>query len=143
VDRNKELAEDLTSEIFMKALENFDSYDQERPFAVWIYRIAHNHLADFYKKVKAKTVPIEEAVNEIKSPVNFIREIDLNLDMGKVKTALTNLPQKQKEVIMMKYLDDLENTEIAAIMNTTEDNVRVMQHRALQGLKFQLSFLSA
>lgn len=140
VGKKRELAEDLTSEIFMKALENFEKYDHVRPFAVWIYRIAHNHLVDYYKKVKAEIVPIEEVENELRLNVKYQEELDNELDLEKVKEALEKLPDSQKEVVMMKYINDLTNPEIAEILNTNEAHVRVLQHRALSSLKSKLSF---
>ena len=89
--RNKELAEDLTSEIFMKALENFESFDRTRPFAVWIYRIAHNHLTDFYKKAKRQIVPIEDVAHEIKSSESIPQDVSVAMDLEKIEKVLDDL----------------------------------------------------
>lgn len=133
----------MTSEIFIKALENFDKYDHVRPFAVWIYRIAHNHLVDYYKKYKAEIVPIEDVENELKINTKYQEELDNEQSLEKVKAALEHLPETQKEVVMMKYMNDLTNPEIAEILDTNEAHIRVLQHRALGALKSELKFITS
>jgi RNA polymerase sigma-70 factor (ECF subfamily) len=140
--RNKELAEDMTSEIFLKALENYGDFDHSRPFAVWIYRIAHNHLVDFYKKMKFEMMDIEEVANEIKAKSDIEMEIETRLNTGNVTEVLDDLPRLQKEVIVMKYVNDLTNPEIAQILDTNEAHVRVLHHRALKWLKTRLAYVT-
>jgi len=142
VGRKKELAEDLTSEIFMKALEKFEDFDHARPFAVWIYRIAHNHLVDYYKKMKFEMMDIEEVANELKGNDDQKYELEVKMNLDKVSGVLEELPRMQKEVIVMKYVNDLTNPEIAEILDTNEAHIRVLQHRALQALKTRLSFVT-
>lgn len=142
VDRNKALAEDLTSEIFLKAYEKFEGFDHERSFGVWIYRIAHNHLADHYKKLKPVIVPIEDAEHAIKSASSPEKELATSMNMEKVGSALSVLPENQKNVFVMKFFNELSNTEIAQILNITEEHIRVLQHRALQTLRLRLGYLN-
>lgn len=142
VGRNKELAEDLTSEVFLKAMEHFDSFDESKLFLVWIYRIAHNHVVDFYKKAKMDTVDIEDVVNEVKTIPTFTNELNSKIDLEKVGSALEKLPPNQKDVMVMKYMHDLDNPQIAHILQISEAHLRVLHHRALQALKKQLSFFS-
>ena len=142
VGRQKELAEDLTSEIFLKALQKFNDFDHGRPFAVWIYRIAHNHLVDYYKKAKYEMMDIEEVANEIRTNDDLRYELEVKMNLDKVSGILKELPHMQKEVVVMKYVNDLTNTEIAEILDTNEAHVRVLQHRALQKLKTKLAFVT-
>jgi RNA polymerase sigma-70 factor (ECF subfamily) len=142
VGRDKELAEDLTSEIFLKALEKFENFDQKRPFAVWIYRIAHNHLIDHYKKQNLEMMDIEELANELKANSNLVNELERKMNASRVTEVLEELPPLQKEVIMMKYLNDLSNPEIAEILDTNEAHVRVLHHRALKWLKTKLAYVT-
>ena len=142
IGRDKDLAEDMTSEIFLKALENFDSYDHTRPFAVWIYRIAHNHLVDYYKKFKTEVVPIDEKENQLGYDDNFEKELENAINFEQVKKGLKDLTPMQKEVILMKYTNDLSNKEIAEILKTNEVHIRVLHHRALSLLKSNYSHLN-
>lgn len=142
VGRNRELAEDLTSEVFLKAYENFESFDHRRPFAVWIYRIAHNHLVDYYKKSKTEIVPIEDAENDLKTLPTVEKDFDVKLDLEKIGLVLDTLPEQQRDVLMMKYFNDLTNPEIANILSINEAHIRVLQHRGLQTVKTKLSFIT-
>jgi len=140
--RDRELAEDLTSEVMIKAYEAFDDFDQSKNFSVWIYRIAHNHLVDHYKKVKKEIVAIEDAENELEKDEKIVENTDSKLSMEQVEMVLEMLPDQQKEIIMMKYFQELSHKEIAGIMDMTEAHVRVLAHRALEMLKKRLSFLT-
>jgi RNA polymerase sigma factor (sigma-70 family) len=140
VGRNRELAEDMTSEVFLKAMENFETFDQEKNFGVWVYRIAHNHLVDYFRKAKMDTVEIEEVIDLIKDKGDLVNELDVKLSMEQVMSQLESIPQLQKEVILLKYVNDLENEEIAKVLNTNEAHVRVLQSRALGNLKIKLSY---
>lgn len=142
VGRDKALAEDMTSEIFLKALENFSTYDHQRPFAVWIYRIAHNHIVDYYKKFKAEIVPIDEQENQLGYDHNFEKELEVAINFEHLRQGLKSLTPMQKEVIVMKYVNDLSNKEIAEILNTNEVHIRVLHHRALSLLKSNFSHLA-
>ncbi|MFC1748437.1 RNA polymerase sigma factor [Pseudomonadota bacterium] len=138
VGRKKELAEDLTSDIFLKAYEHYDTFDHEKSFSVWIYRIAHNHLIDHYKKSKKETVPVEDKEYELGEESKIEKEIDIKLDLEKVSKILDKIQEKQRELVIMKYFNDLTNREIAQVMSQTEEYIRVLNHRAIQAIKSHL-----
>jgi len=141
VGRDKQLAEDLTSDIMLKAYEHFADYDDSRKFSVWIYRIAHNKLVDFYKKAKFEQVDIEDAKDNVTTSEDFDDEFDKNLDIEKVKDIIEDLPDQQKSVIVLKFMDDMTNKEIAEIMGMNEAHIRVLQHRSIVFLRSRLSHL--
>lgn len=133
--KDRALAEDLTSDIMLKAYENFDTYDQERKFSTWIYRIAHNHLVDYYKKAKLDQVPLEEGYAKSGEKEDIAKKLDSEMEIGKVSDVVKELPTKQKEIVILKYFNDLSNKEIAFVLNTTEAYIRVNLHRAVKQLK--------
>lgn len=141
--RDRALAEDLTSEVMLKAYEHFEDFDHSKNFSVWIYRIAHNHLVDYYKKAKKELVAIEDVENELKKDDRIAEKLDDKLSIAQVETVLEMLPEQQKEIILMKYFQELSHKEIADIMDMTEAHVRVQAHRALKTLQKQLSFLTS
>lgn len=141
--RNKELAEDMTSDIFLKAYEAFEDFDETKNFSVWIYRIAHNHLIDHYRKLKGEPIPLEEVINELKSEALHMQDLDRKIHLKHVADLLGKLPENQREVMVMKYFSDLTNKEISQILNMNEAHVRVLQHRALDFLKTRLAFLAS
>jgi RNA polymerase sigma-70 factor, ECF subfamily len=142
VDRDKATAEDLTSEIMLKAYENYDRFDHEKKFSVWIYRIAHNHLVDFYKKAKLDKVPLENADYATGKNENFGEKIDVKINSKEVAQILKSLPEKQRDIVILRFFDDLSHKEIADILDIKETYVRVSLHRAIQFIKERLSYLS-
>lgn len=132
----------MTSEIFLKAYEAYENFDGQKNFGVWIYRIAHNHLIDYYRRAKPEHVPIENVEQELGVNAGHPQEVDKNLDLAHLSNVLTVLPESQRDVVVMKFFNDLSTQEIAEVMNTTEAHVRVLQHRAIDFLKTRLSFLT-
>ncbi|MBD3328867.1 sigma-70 family RNA polymerase sigma factor [Candidatus Peregrinibacteria bacterium] len=142
VGKDRALAEDLTSEVMIKAYEKFDTFNPEKNFSVWIYRIAHNHLVDHYKKVKVAQVPLDEIENILKTDDYMNLKIDTKMDLKKVETAIAKLPEVQREIVLMHYMHDLSVKEIAKVQTQSENNIRVILSRAVSRLKKQLVFLS-
>ena len=129
-------AEDITSEVFLKAWKNLQKYKKEEgiPFSSWLFRIAHNEVIDFFRRQK----PIDELPEEIEedTPVfDGVRNIENKMERIRLKKALENLPKTQSEVIILKFFSELSNKEIANIIGKTETAVRILQSRGLKTLK--------
>ena len=142
---NRALAEDLTSDTFIKAYEKFDSYDDQYAFSTWIYAIARNTLIDFVRKNK-EYVGIEEY--EEQEDEQFGEEVsnnnlDTELNMERVKEMIHKLPDLQRESILMKYLEELNTKEIAAELGESEANIRQALSRGLKKIKQKAIVLSA
>lgn len=133
--KDRALAEDLTSEIMLKAYESFEGYDEQRKFSTWIYRIAHNHLVDYYKKAKLSQVPLDEAFAKSSNDTVLSEKLDVKMAVGKVSDVVMTLPTRQKEIVILKYYNDLTNKEIAEVLKVSEAYIRVNLHRAITQLK--------
>jgi RNA polymerase sigma-70 factor, ECF subfamily len=131
---DRAIAEDLTSEVFLKALEHFEDFDQARSFQAWIYAIAHNHLLNFYRSA-GREVSIESAAELGRFEH---KKIEAKIELERVLAAVVNLPEYCREVIILRFVDGLENAEIAACLNKEEGAVRVQISRALAMLKEHL-----
>ncbi|MDI6820838.1 MAG: sigma-70 family RNA polymerase sigma factor [Patescibacteria group bacterium] len=129
-------AEDLTHQIFMNAWQNVNRYEfRGFPFSSWLYRIANNAVIDYYRTWK-NNQPLETTAEEVltESP-NFDEQLDQQLNLKIVKAAINDLEQNQQNVLIMKFVDDLSNKEIAEALEKSEGAIRVIQHRALKQLK--------
>jgi len=142
VGRNRQLAEDLTSEVMLKALEHFEDFDHGRSFSVWIYRIARNHLFDFYRKAGKDTVPLDAVAGVLEGKERVVEQVEGKMKKEKVEQALDVLPDQQREVFILKFFQDLSHGEIASILQLKEAHVRVLQHRAVRTVRKRLSFLA-
>lgn len=131
---NKYTAEDLTSDIFLKAFEHFDSYDRARPFKTWIFTIAHNHLVNYYTSRKV-TLPLEEAIEVVKEESTIKENTDRDMAVAKMLNLVSELPEQQQEIVTMKYVNDMTNEEIAAATGKEEGAIRTALSRAIATLR--------
>jgi len=134
---SKETAEDLTSETFLKCWEAFKEKEIENPQA-FLYQIARNLIVDHYRqKEKFQTVPIEN--NPISDPRQNLQEAsNLNLEIERVRTALSKLKDEYQDVLILYYLEGIPVRKIAKILDRTEIATRVLIHRALNSLREEL-----
>ena len=137
---SREIAEDLTSETFLRAWKRFqDNREKIRNHSAFFYQIARNLVTDYYRgKDKMKVVSAE--YDQIVDPgINFEDKAVFNSDLESVKKAILCLKDSYQEVIIWHYLDDLSIPEIADLSKKSEGNVRVNLHRALEALKNELA----
>ncbi|MCF7830928.1 RNA polymerase sigma factor [Candidatus Gracilibacteria bacterium] len=135
-------AEDLTSDVFLKVVENIKSYKTTKnaSFSAWIFRIAHNTVIDFYRR-KKELLGLNDETNEdffLQIPDENPRpdeQTNTYYDIQKLKEALKSLPDNQREILEFKYLEGFSNTEIAHITGKSEGNIRVLQLRALREIR--------
>lgn len=129
------IAEDLTEEVFFKAWQNLKKYKKTKvPFSAWIFKIAHNLICDYYRKHKP-ILEIDENMADERSEKDFGQKVDLKLTQIHLHSAIKKLPQSYQQVVVLKYINEMENTEIALTLGKSEGAVRTLQSRALKQLK--------
>lgn len=140
VSFDRDIAEDLTSEIFLKAWKHFDSFDRTRSFKTWIFTIAHNHLINFYKS-RRPTLPLDEAIKAGEEE-HVSDSVEEKTQIEKLMRLVASLPHAPRDLIIMRYLQELSNQEIAEIMHKEEGAVRTAISRALNLLRsrFEATF---
>lgn len=131
---HNETAEDLVSETFIRVWKKLDKIDDLAAFQAWIFQIARNLVIDYYR-AKRPTVDLAELENILEYEDNIIDRANLGFDQQRFFEVLKLLSPDQQVVIKLKFLDDLENHEIAHILDKTEGAIRVIQHRAIAELK--------
>lgn len=133
-----ENAQDITSDVFLKTWHYLQKSEKKiENFNALIYRVARNCIVDYYrKKSKDSVVSSCEQFEEIvKDRTNIIDELDIKIDLEQIESKLKLLKEEYREVIILRYIEDLNISEIAEILNKTKSNVRVLIHRALKTLK--------
>lgn len=134
-----EIAEDLTEDIFFKVWKNVKKYKKQKyPFSSWVFRIAHNEVVDFYRKNKS-VIALDEALQDQKRENMPETLVENKLIQKEVQSALQNLPEKQSQAIVLKYINDFSNQEIAYTMNKSETAIRILLSRGLEKLKKMLT----
>lgn len=133
---SREDAEDLTEQIFVKVLVAVRAYeDRGLPFEAWLFRIARNEVTDYYRKRRAEKVPLEaiaELPDTAPDPESVTQQ---KMAYQEVMAALPKLPKQYREIIMLKFIDDLENDDISEVLGKPVSHIRVLQSRALAKLK--------
>jgi RNA polymerase sigma-70 factor, ECF subfamily len=128
------IAEDITAHVFFKALSAAASYRGEGSYKSWLFRIAHNSIYSWRQRAgKALAVPeVPERIDPSPSPATqAIASEARNVVWAKVE----ELPTAQREVITLKYAEDLTNEEIARVTNRSRGAVRILLHRARAKLR--------
>ena len=137
---SQEVAQDLTSEVFLKFWQKLNSKNSEveNPKA-FLYQIAKNLVIDHYReKNQARLVSVEKLT--INDPnIDLEKDAYLTSEMREVQKALSNLKEDYQDVIIWYYLDELSISEIAEILQRSENAVRLMIHRALKILRKNLN----
>lgn len=133
-----EIAQDLTSEVFLRGWEVFKERKDIKNPPAFLYQIARNLVIDHYRE-KGKVRVISAEYTQITDPrVNLEEKAVLSSDLDTVRLAIANLNEDYQTVIIWRYLDDLSVPEIAKILDKSEGAVRVSLHRALKSLKDEL-----
>lgn len=131
-------AEDVTSEVFQRALVAMPRYEPRRPFLAFLYTIARNVVADRFRKVRP-TAPFEDAIKH-ESELAGPEETSIRLDEARrIREAIGKLTELQQEVIVLKFIEGRETKEIARITGKPEATVRGIQMRALAALRGLIS----
>ncbi len=137
---HREEAEDLCHQVFLSAWQNIEGYKFKGfPFSTWLYSIARNKVIDHYR-TKKNFIDIETiyiAEEDDKKTNEAILDFKTNIE--NVKKAISELPQTEQDVIIMRFTEDMPYKEIASILNKSEVSIRVIQHKAIKRLKELLS----
>lgn len=146
VGQNKELAEDLVSEIFIKALKNFASYDENISHSAWIFTIAKNHLANHWRDnakkgevLIAETVTVDEENGEIVGEEQWLSVAIFKQKETQAKSEiydmLAKLNPSDQELVTLHYLSGYSYSEIAGLKGKSETAVKVAVHRAIKSMR--------
>lgn len=132
--QHRETAEDLTSQVFLKALDKFGTFDESRgTFSAWIYGIARNALTDHYRASR-ETVDIDD-VWDLKSSEDVARDVEARERVEKLRPYLQALPKDQRELVFLRLWDGLSYKEIAEITGRSEDACKMAFSRTVARLR--------
>jgi len=134
---NVEDAEDLTARVFMRALKHIYSYnDRGVPFTAWLYRIAHNVVANFHRdNSRHPSVPLDEVELQDAHHDDADAHIDGQQERDRLLRAIRKLPEDRQQLVVLKFVEQLQNAEIGQIMNRSEGAIKSLYHRTLMQLR--------
>jgi RNA polymerase sigma-70 factor (ECF subfamily) len=132
-------AEDLTQQVFLKALESIASYSWRGvPFSAWLFRIAHNQVVDYFRKMsKRKAIPLDEARTVAEADTALI--VEQNIKVEQLALACKRLTEAQQEVVSLRFAGGLSIAEVAKVMGKSQGAIKALQHSAVVALRQVLS----
>ena len=131
-------AEDLTAHVFFRAMSSAGSFRGDGSYKSWLFRIAHNSLVTWRRKQSSAPIAVEELPEHVDpSPSPSTIAVD-RAERQVVWSLVSTLPPTQREVLALRYLEDLEIGEIADITGKTRGAIRILLHRARNGLRHAL-----
>lgn len=136
-------AEDLTARVFYRAIEHISRYRQRGiPFSAWLYRIAHNLVANWHRdRQRRQEVPIDDVVN-LQAKIDPPELTMMNrMDIDRLMKVIQTLSPERQELIILKFVQELSNAEIGRIMRRSEGAIKSLYHRTLLSLRDDLDFL--
>jgi RNA polymerase sigma-70 factor (ECF subfamily) len=131
--KDKMTAEDITETVFMKAWKQIATCKgQGDTFSAWLYRIAHNQVVDTLKSSFA-VAPIDlDGISDFDSPELVA---DMRDETEELAAMIAELPEGQRQVLILKFIEGLSNTEISRILKKSEQAIRILQMRALARMR--------
>lgn len=124
-------AQDAAQEIFLKIFLNLSKFSERSQFSTWVYSITYNYCIDVIRRQKKQNAIFSD---EMEKAPDLAEEVPdqalLEMEVGRLKEVLEQIPVGDKAVLLMKYQDELQIKEIASILNKTESAVKMKIKRA-------------
>lgn len=134
-------AEDLTARVFYRALGHIGRFDQRgAPFAAWLYRIAHNLVANWHRdRSRRKYIRLDELIAVADKAAGPHHQAEQNEQAQILLNAIARLPADRQELLILKFVEELSNADVGKIMGRSEGAVKSLYHRTLVSLRDELS----
>ena len=134
---NQHDAEDLTSRVFTRAMRHIPNYqDRGVPFSAWLYRIAHNLVANWHRdNSRRQEVALDDGFwvsSDFEHPENVLMRSE---EESALLDIIRDLPEDRQMLLILKFVEHLSNAEIGDIMGRTEGAVKSLYHRTLLSLR--------
>lgn len=135
--RNHELAEDLTQEAFLRLWKSFSSFSSSKgTVQALVYKIARNLVIDWQRK--KKSVSLELFYDSLQDSKDFEEDIRKRENVMIIQHVLSKLNSLEKDIIILRYFEELPFSKIAEITSKKEGAIRVRLHRVLKKMKYYL-----
>jgi RNA polymerase sigma-70 factor (ECF subfamily) len=132
--RDETVAEDLTAQVFLKALEGLPTYTSSgKPFLAWLYRIAYARIVDYWRQQERRVeVPLDETLPASEPRPSALLEVEA--DWVTAIDLLAQLTDDQQDVLMLRFIGEMSLAQVAETLGKTVGATKAIQHRALASL---------
>jgi RNA polymerase sigma-70 factor (ECF subfamily) len=133
-------AEDLTARVFQRAMNHIKNYtDRGVPFSAWLYRIAHNLVANWHRdRSRKQEIPLDDLPVLPAKSDHPERSLVRSQEQESLLRMIRRLPPERQHLLILKFVEDMSNAEIGQIMGRSEGAVKSLYHRTLLSLRDQL-----
>ena len=133
-------AEDLTARVFQRAMNHIHNYtDRGVPFSAWLYRIAHNLVANWHRdRSRRQEIPLSDAPVVPSTEDRPETRLVNSQQQDTLLRLIRQLPPERQTLLILKFVEDLSNAEIGQIMGRSEGAVKSLYHRTLLAMRDQL-----
>jgi len=132
-------AQDVTSEVFFNALKSIRQFRWRGvPFSAWLYRIAMHEISNYYRANGHRQVSLEELANfdiPDEEQAEAQTKLEQQADFLAVRAVVARLPEKYREVVMLRFFDHLQLNQISQVLGKNEGTVKSLLHRGLEKLR--------
>jgi RNA polymerase sigma-70 factor (ECF subfamily) len=137
---NQHDAEDLTARTFYRALDHIERYvDQGAPFSAWLYRIAHNLVANWHRdQSRRKIISLEDIKLSVQRRQGPDQMAEQNEEKDDLLAAIRRLPPDRQQLLILKFVEGMSNAEIGKVMDRSEGAIKSLYHRTLLSLREML-----
>ena len=134
---NQHDAEDLTARVFYRAMRHIVNYqDRGLPFSAWLYRIAHNLVANWHRdNSRKKEIPLDTTLAVKKVSDHPESAVLKSEEHDNLLTLIRTLPADRQQLLILKFVERMPNAEIGEIMGRTEGAIKSLYHRTLLALR--------
>ena len=133
-------AEDLTARVFQRAMNHIKNYtDRGVPFSAWLYRIAHNLVANWHRdRSRKQEIPLDDLPILQSKGEHPEKSLVRSQEQDALLRMIRTLPSERQTLLILKFVEDMSNAEIGAVMGRSEGAVKSLYHRTLLALRDQL-----
>lgn len=137
---NPHEAEDLTARVFQRAISNINRYQNKGvPFSAWLYRIAHNLVANWHRdRNRRQEVSLEETIEWHPSGEMPETHLVASQELEALLKVIRRMPPERQQLLILKFVESLSNAEVGMIMRRSEGAVKSLYHRTLLALRDEL-----
>lgn len=136
---DRELAEDVTGDVFIRAIEGLPGYrDTGTPFLAWLYRIAHARVVDYYRQQNRRPTNTDLEDTPIPVETDMDERLLRHQAAQALRTAIAELTDDQQQVIILRFIEGHRIEKVAELVGKNANAIKALQHRALRALATRL-----
>lgn len=132
-------AEDLTARVFMRAMNHIGNYDDRGlPLSAWLYRIAHNLVANWHRdNSRRREIPLDDVISSNPNGEHPEFSLVLNEEREHLLSIIRCLPPERQQLLILKFVEHYSNAEIGQVLGRSEGAIKSLYHRTLLSLRVE------